>query len=40
MFQSEDPYMVYEKHVNLYNKFGGQTLTMANNETFNKFFEV
>jgi len=39
MFQSDDPYMVYEKHVNLYNKFGGQTLTMSNNETFNKFFE-
>ena len=40
MFESDDPYMVYEKHVGLYNRYGGQTLTMANNETFSKFFDI
>lgn len=39
MFTSEDPYHVYAKHEHLYNKFGGKTLTAANNQVFKQFFE-
>jgi hypothetical protein len=40
MFTSDDPVLVFEKYRQMYNKFGGDTRSLPNNNVFNQFFEM